>query len=303
MTQTLTRIIEGRTRDLGGFEVKRVLPAPGHRMVGPFIFFDQMGPARFAPGTGIDVRPHPHIGLATVTYLFDGALGHRDSLGVEQVIRPGDVNWMTAGRGVVHSERTPPEEREAGHDMFGIQTWVALPEEKQDMEPAFFHHPADSLPRFTRDGIDYVLILGTAWDQTAPVEVFSPIVYLHGEVPSGAVGRIDLEHEEVSVYLVTGEIALDGQALKPGEMAVLEPGGAAELTASADSRIMISGGAPLGPRLIDWNLVATDQTHIDQARQEWAEAAKSGFPQNGRFTLPPHEQEHIPLPPKPGQRA
>uniref|UniRef100_UPI0030D94B94 pirin family protein n=1 Tax=uncultured Maricaulis sp. TaxID=174710 RepID=UPI0030D94B94 len=168
----------GKARDLGGFEVRRVLPYAKRRMVGPFIFFDQMGPAEFAPGDGIDVRPHPHIGLATVTYLFDGALGHRDSLGEDLVIRPGDVNWMTAGSGVVHSERTLDAERRTGHRMFGTQTWVALQETLQDMPPAFYHHKAPSLPAFERGGGRFNLILGTAWGHEAPVEVFSPIFYL-----------------------------------------------------------------------------------------------------------------------------
>lgn len=296
MSNKIKAVISGRARDLGGFEVRRVLPSAKHRMVGPFIFFDQMGPATFPAGEGIDVRPHPHIGLATVTYLFDGVMRHKDSLGVEQDIRPGDVNWMTAGRGVVHSERTPDAERASGQKMFGIQTWVALPEDKEDMAPAFFHHPAAELPRFSRDGIDYTLILGTAWDQEAPVKVFSPILYLHGEVPAGTSSRIDLDHDEVAVYLVTGSLSLDGQALEPGEMAILDSGAAVELVAETDSRIMIAGGTSLGPRQIDWNFVASSRARIEQASADWTAAAEAGFPDGGRFILPPGETEHIPLP-------
>ncbi|RKQ95678.1 pirin family protein [Maricaulis maris] len=286
----------GRTRDLGGFEVRRVLPFAKRRMVGPFIFFDQMGPAQFAPGQGIDVRPHPHIGLATVTYLFEGAMEHRDSLGEDLVIRPGDVNWMTAGHGVVHSERTPDTERAAGHHMYGIQTWVALPEDKQDMAPAFFHHPGASLPEFERGGARFRLILGNAWGIEAPVEVFSPIFYLHGEMPAGSAVDLDIEHTEKAVYLVEGDVTLDGEAIAPGEMAVLADDTTGRLEAQADSRVMLCGGATLGPRHINWNFVAASQDGIDQARRDWTRAAEAGFPADGRFTLPPGESEHIPLP-------
>lgn len=296
MSDKTEQVFSGRTRDLGGFEVRRVLPYAKRRMVGPFIFFDQMGPADFPAGQGIDVRPHPHIGLATVTYLFDGAMEHRDSLGIDLTIRPGDVNWMTAGRGVVHSERTPAAEREAGHKLYGIQTWVALPAESEDMAPAFFHHKADTLPRFERDGGEFRLILGTAWGHVSPVEVFSPIVYLHGELRAGASVALNLEHEEVAVYLVEGGIALDGRALEPGEMAVIAPGSAPVLTAPVPSRVMICGGAPLGPRHIYWNFVASDRGAIERAKTDWTGAAGAGFPDGGRFTLPPGENEHIPLP-------
>jgi len=296
MSAMIARRIEGRSRDLGGFEVRRVLPAPRQRMVGPFIFFDQMGPAQFAPGSGIDVRPHPHIGLATVTYLFEGALRHQDSLGVDAVIRPGDVNWMTAGNGVVHSERTPDPERGDGHALYGIQTWVALPEGQEDMAPAFHHHPAAELPDFEHDGARFRLILGTAWGHEAPVEVFSPAFYLHGSLPAGFATRLDIEHEERAVYLVSGEATLDGEALQPGEMAVLAPGGTPVLAAAADSVVMLCGGAPLGERQIFWNFVASDADRLTQARADWSKAAAAGFPADGRFTLPAGETGHIPLP-------
>jgi hypothetical protein len=296
MDSKIETVFSGRTRDLGGFEVRRVLPYAKRRMVGPFIFFDQMGPAEFAPGKGIDVRPHPHIGLATVTYLFDGALHHKDSLGVDQTIRPGDVNWMTAGHGVVHSERTPDPERAAGHRIYGIQTWVALPAEREDMAPAFYHHPADTLPRFERGGGDFRVILGDAWGHTSPVEVFSPIVYLHGELRAGASVTLNLDHEEVAVYLVEGGITVDGQALEPGDMAVVKEDTVPELAAQLPSRVMIAGGAPLGEREIEWNFVASDKALIDTAKRDWTGAADSGFPAAGRFILPPGESEHIPLP-------
>ncbi|WP_417496609.1 pirin family protein [Maricaulis sp.] len=296
MSAMIARRIEGRSRDLGGFEVRRVLPAPRQRMVGPFIFFDQMGPASFAPGHGIDVRPHPHIGLATVTYLFEGALRHQDSLGVDAVIRPGDVNWMTAGRGVVHSERTPDPERADGHALYGIQTWVALPEGSEDIAPAFHHHPAASLPDFERDGARFRLILGTAWGQEAPVEVFSPIFYLHGALPAGSRVELDIEHEERAVYLVSGEATLDGEALQAGEMAVLTPGTTPTLAASVDSIVMLCGGAGLGERQIFWNFVASDADRLTQAKADWSDAGAAGFPADGRFTLPAGETEHIPLP-------
>ena len=296
MSAVIERRIAGRSRDLGGFEVRRVLPAPRQRMVGPFIFFDQVGPAVFAPGTGIDVRPHPHIGLATVTYLFEGALRHQDNLRVDTVIRPGDVNWMTAGRGVVHSERTPEPERSAGHRIHGIQTWVALPAGQEDIAEAFHHHAAASLPEFERGGCRFRLILGTAWGHEAPVEVFSPIFYLHGTLPAGAAIMLDIEHDERALYLVSGQAALDGEALQAGEMAVLVAGSTPQLTAGEDSIVMLCGGTALGERQIFWNFVASDAALLNQAKRDWTEAAAAGFPADGRFTLPAGETEHIPLP-------
>jgi len=288
--------ISGKVRDLGGFEVRRVLPAAKQRMVGPFIFFDQMGPAEFAPGEGIDVRPHPHIGLATVTYLFDGAMQHRDSLGEDLVIRPGDVNWMTAGRGVVHSERTPDTERAAGHKLYGIQTWVALPEDRQDMAPAFYHHPGSSLPEFDRDGGRFRLILGRAWGHEAPVAVFSPIFYLHGELPAGSTIKLDIDHAERAIYVVEGDITLDGESVLPGEMMILADKTAPRLEARTASRIMLCGGTSLGPRHISWNFVAADPDTIETARADWTRAVEQDFPANGRFMLPPGESDYIPLP-------
>lgn len=297
MNASIEQIIPGRGRDLGdGFQVKRVLPHAKRRLVGPFIFFDQMGPVTFKPGAGMDVRPHPHIGLATVTYLFSGAIRHQDTVGVDAVIRPGDVNWMTAGHGVVHSERTPPEERAAGQHLCGIQTWVALPERSEDAEAAFQHAPADTLPDFDRDGARYRLILGDAWGHEAPVDSFSPIFYLHGELPTGTQTRLDIDHEERAVYLVEGEVEIDGSPLEPGSMAVLATGSTPKLTASADSKIMLCGGAPLGSRQIYWNFVASTKERLEIAKADWRQAGATGFPAGGRFTLPAGENEFIPLP-------
>ncbi len=296
MTAIIERKIAARPRDLGGFEVLRVLPAPRQRMVGPFIFFDLIGPAAFKPGTGIDVRPHPHIGLATVTYLFEGALRHQDTLGIDAVIRPGDVNWMTAGRGVVHSERTPVPERGRGHRIHGVQTWIALPDGQEDIAPAFHHHGAASLPEFVRGGIRFRLILGDVWGYQAPVEVFSPTFYLHADMPTGTEVKLDIEHDERAVYLVSGEVELDGEVLQAGEMAVIAAGSTPQLAANEHSIVMLCGGGALGERQIFWNFVASDSGRLDQAKRDWADAAAAGFPADGRFTLPAGETEHTPLP-------
>lgn len=288
--------IAGRERDLGGFSVRRVLPYAKKRMVGPFIFFDQMGPAEFAPGQGIDVRPHPHIGLATVTYLFEGALQHRDSLGEDLVIRPGAVNWMTAGHGVVHSERTPSPEREDGHRMYGIQTWVALPEADEDVAPAFHHHPAETIPVIERENIRFDLILGTAWGAKAPVTVFSPIFYLHSEMAAGSAFTMDVDHEERAIYLVEGDLSVDDQMLEPGSMFVLPENLQPRVSTSSGARIMMCGGAPMGERKIYWNFVASSAERLEQAKSDWTEAGETGFPSDGRFRLPRGESEHIPLP-------
>ena len=288
--------IAGRERDLGGFSVRRVLPYAKKRMVGPFIFFDQMGPAEFAPGQGIDVRPHPHIGLATVTYLFEGALQHRDSLGEDLVIRPGAVNWMTAGHGVVHSERTPSPEREDGHRMYGIQTWVALPEADEDVAPAFHHHPSETIPVIERENVRFDLILGTAWGAKAPVTVFSPIFYLHCEMAAGSAFTMDVDHEERAIYLVEGDLNVDDQMLEPGSMFVLPENLQPRVSTSSGARIMMCGGAPMGDRKIYWNFVASSAERLEQAKSDWTKAGETGFPSDGRFRLPPGESEHIPLP-------
>jgi len=292
---TISIIIEPRTRDLGGFTVGRVLPYAKRRTVGPFIFFDEMGPADFKPGTGIDVRPHPHIGLATVTYLFDGELRHRDNLGCDQVIRPGDVNWMIAGRGIVHSERTDAGPRETGQRMHGIQSWFALPEADEETAPEFHHHPKESLPVIERSGLTMRLIAGSAFGETSPAKTFSPMFYLGAEAEAQAVIAIPEEHEERAIYILSGAVSIDGIRHESGRMIVFKPGAAPDIKALEPSRLMLLGGAPMSKRHIWWNLVSSRPERIEQAKADWTSSAAQNF--NGTvFTLPPDETEHIPLP-------
>ena len=279
--------IAGRTRDLGGFSVARVLPAPQRRSLGPFVFFDEMGPADFAPDQGIDVRPHPHIGLSTVTYLFAGGLGHRDSLGTVIDIAPGAVNWMTTGRGIVHSERTPPALRAAGHHMHGIQSWVALPVEHAEAAPAFVHHPADSLPKVVLSGGRAVVIAGTMFGVTSPVQFPHPIIYAEVHLEAGARLELPSSWGERGVYPVSGSGAIDGTPLTPGALAVVEDGDAL-LIAETPLHAMILGGAPFPePRHIEWNFVSHSLDRIEQAKADW---------RAGRFPPVPGETEFIPLP-------
>lgn len=292
---TVTHVIAGRARDLGGFSVSRVLPSPELRLVGPFIFFDHLGPADFAPGAGIDVRPHPHIGLATVTYLFEGALGHRDSLGTVVDIAPGAVNWMTAGRGIVHSERTPPAQRAAGQRMHGIQSWVALPQNHAEDAPAFAHHPAATLPSIAFDGARRTLIAGTAFNATSPVNALSPMFYIDVDAEVGASVALPGDHEERAVYIVGGAIELDGVRYEAGRMIVLAPGGETAWRALEPVRAMLLGGAPMdGPRHIDWNFVGISPERIETAKADW---------RAGRFPRVPGETEFIPLPGDPAPVA
>ncbi|PQA87528.1 pirin family protein [Hyphococcus luteus] len=288
-------VIEPRTRDLGGFTVGRVLPYAKRRTVGPFIFFDEMGPADFAPGTGIDVRPHPHIGLATVTYLFDGELRHRDSLGFDQVIRPGDVNWMIAGRGIVHSERTDDEPREKGQTMHGIQSWFALPEAHEETAPEFHHHPKETLPVIEREGLSMRLIAGSAFGETSPAKTFSPMFYLGVEAEKDAAIPLPDDYEERALYILAGAVEIDGETYERGRLIVFEPGAAPEITANEASKLMLLGGAYLGERHIWWNLVSSSETRIQKAKADWTASAAGGF-KGTVFTLPPDETEHIPLP-------
>ncbi len=282
-------ILDGRRRDLGGFSVRRVLPAMERRLVGPFIFFDHMGPAEFPPGEGIDVRPHPHIALATVTYLFDGEIMHRDSLGSAQPIHPGAVNWMIAGRGIVHSERTPPEVRARGGRLDGIQSWVALPKAREDDAPRFTHHPADTIPRIERDGAVLRVLAGSAFGATSPVGVASPTLYVDAVMAAGATLAVPDEHEERAVYVAHGSVHVGALALGEAQMLVLDPGARATVRADEDARVMLLGGAPLdGERHIYWNFVASDKERIEAAKRDWKE---------GRFPkVPGDEREFIPLP-------
>lgn len=288
-------IIVPRARDLGGFEVRRALPAPKRQMVGPFIFFDQMGPAEFVTGKGIDVRPHPHIGLATVTYLYKGKIHHRDSLGTDSWIEPGAVNWMVAGHGITHSERADGDLLKRPHDLFGIQTWVALPKDAED-DPADFQHAAkDDLPFLQGEGKEVRLILGDAWGERAPVQTFSEMFYADAVLEAGASIPLPDNHEDRGVYVVEGSIVVAGETYAAGQMMVFRPGDSMSLRAGeAGARLMMLGGATLeGSRHIWWNFVASSKERIDAAKEAW----RAGDWAHGRFKLPPgDEDEFIPLP-------
>jgi len=281
-------VILGRARDLGGFEVRRVLPFAQRRMVGPFIFLDQMGPVSFDPPAGLDVRAHPHIGLATVTYLFEGALMHRDSLGTEQVIRPGDVNWMTAGSGIAHSERTPGDLRPAGARLYGIQSWVALPSAVEERAPRFAHHGKLDLPLVEGEGLRVRLIAGTLYGARAPVETASDLFHADAMLEPGARLEIPADWIERAAYLVSGAVTLGDQTFAAGEMLVLKPGAEIVLTATAPSRLMLLGGEPLdGPRYIWWNFVSSSKERLEVAKADWS---------GGRFGAVPGETDPLPLP-------
>jgi len=290
MSASAFTLLKPHTRDIGGLEVRRVLPGFPHRTVGPFIFLDHMGPVTFAAGNGIDVRPHPHIGLATVTYLFEGEILHRDSLGSVQAIAPGDVNWMTAGRGIVHSERTAPEVRRAGPRMHGIQTWVALPRASELAEPAFHHHPRAALPRVSVPGVELRVIAGTAFGERSPVRVFSPTLYVAAEMEAGSAFELPPEHEQRGVYVVDGEISVAGSGVPPQHLAVIEHGESVEVRAATRARAMLLGGAKTdGERFIWWNFVASSRERIEEAKRLWREE---------RFPRIPGETEFVPLPDK-----
>lgn len=288
-------LIIPRARDIGGFEVRRALPAPDRQMVGPFIFFDQMGPAEFLTGQGIDVRPHPHIGLGTVTYLYQGEFEHRDSLGTHQMIHPGAVNWMVAGDGVTHSERTSAATRSGESRLFGIQTWVALPERQEERPASFEHHGADSLPLLRGEGKELRLIMGHGWGERAPVSTFTDMFYADAILDPGASLPLPDDHEDRGVYVTEGSVVIAGQQFDAGRMMVFRPGDAITLKAGdGGARIMALGGETLnGPRYIWWNFVASNQERIEAAKAAWAE----GDWAHGRFRLPPgDEEEFIPLP-------
>ena len=279
-------VITPRPRDLGGFCVRRVLPSAERRMIGPFIFFDEMGPAVFPPGEGIDVRPHPHIGIATITYLFDGEIMHRDSLGYALPIRPGAVNLMTAGRGIVHSERAGSDrDREAS--MHGIQSWIALPEGMEEIDPAFVHTPADELPELKVGEAIIRLILGKAFGAVSPVQTYSKTLYAEVRLPANSRLELPLDVTERAFYVVTGNVALDGEEYGTGTMAVLRTGAPVELAAAADTRLMLIGGEPVGARTIWWNFVSSSKERIEQAKADWRE---------GRFDGVEGDDEFIPLP-------
>lgn len=283
-------VIDQRRRDLGGFEVGRVLPFAQRRMVGPFIFFDHIGPVTFPVGIpkSVDVRPHPHIGLSTVTYLYAGEMMHRDSLGVVQAIRPGAVNWMTAGRGVTHSERFEKARAEGG-PMHAIQSWVALPDGAEEIDPDFAHHGAGDLPIFQEQGAWARVLAGSAFGLTSPAKTHSPMTYVHWDLQTGGTARMDASFAERAAYVTSGAVEIDGRRVEAGSMAVFARGGDVTILALEPATVMTLGGETIGPRYIDWNFVSSSRERIEQAKADW---------RAGRMKLPDHDHdEFIPLPP------
>ncbi|WP_426959333.1 pirin family protein [Muricoccus radiodurans] len=282
-------VIVPRARDIGGFEVRRALPSAKRQMVGPFIFFDQMGPAMLMPGKGIDVRPHPHIGLSTVTYLFEGEINHKDSLGSDLPIRPGALNWMTAGRGIAHSERSGEAVRATGGTVSGIQSWVALPAAEEERDPGFVHFSAESLPVLDGEGKRVRVIAGSFLGAASPVSALSPIFYADAQLEAGAALPLDAEHEERAVYTVQGAVEIAGQRFEAGQLLVFRPGDRITIRAAdGPARFMVLGGAPMeGPRHIWWNFVSSRADRIEQAKADW---------RAGRFDRVPNDDEFIPLP-------
>jgi redox-sensitive bicupin YhaK (pirin superfamily) len=280
-------ILEAKPRLIDGFTVGRALPSSAKRSVGPFVFVDHMGPAQLDPGRGMDVRPHPHINLATVTYLFDGEILHRDSLGNTQLISPGAINWMTAGRGIVHSERSPSEARVAGAHLHGLQLWVALPEREEESDPRFSHHPQATLPELNDGATRMRVLAGSAYGASSPVPVSSALFYVEVELPAGARLPLPNEHEERAAYVISGKLLHGSTELPPRTLVVWKPKQAVELRAEAATRLMLLGGAPLGPRYMFWNFVSSRKERIEEAAREW---------KAGKFPLVPgDENEHIPL--------
>ncbi|WP_186395069.1 pirin family protein [Stappia sp. TSB10GB4] len=284
-------VIVPRARDIGGFEVRRALPSPKRQMVGPFIFFDQMGPAEFLETGGIDVRPHPHIGLATVTYLFEGEIHHRDSLGSDLAIRPGELNWMTAGRGIVHSEREDPQMKGHKRTLFGIQSWVALPKHAEEADPAFEHVGREALPFLEDHGINVRVIAGEMFGARSPVKTASETIYADVTLEPGRSMPIDAGHEERALYTVGGTVEIAGESFEDGQLLVFRPGDAITVraTGSVPARFLVLGGEPMdGPRHIWWNFVSSSKERIDQAKEDWRQM---------RFdTVPGDADEFIPLP-------
>ena len=286
MPGTIELAIEPKLKDLGEFSVRRVLPAAERRMVGPFIFFDHMGPAEFPPGEGISVRPHPHIGLATITYLFEGQIMHRDSLGYVQPIECGAVNLMTAGQGIVHSERAGDDLAEVSR-LHGIQSWMALPSELEESPAAFVHYSADSLPELRLDGVIVRVIMGEAYGLESPVQQYSPTLYLECRLDARSSLTLPDAYDECAIYVVTGEVSVDGKSYTEGVMAIAAAQRQVMLTAECESRVMVIGGAALGKRHIWWNFVSSSKERIEQAKTDWQEE---------RFGAVPGETEFIPLP-------
>ena len=284
----LDLVIVPRARDIGSFEVRRALPHVKRRMVGPFVFFDQMGPVRLSPGQGMDVRPHPHIGLATVTYLFEGRITHRDSEGNVVEIRPGAMNLMTAGRGIAHSERTPADARAEGIAMSGIQSWIALPEAHEETDPTFQHFPAQDLPTIADAGVSGRVIVGSAFGATSPVGQLSDWFYVELQLAAGASAPLDPDYEERAIYVVDGDVEIAGETFGPAQLLIFRSGDRITIRAQSPARLMLLGGAPMdGPRHIWWNFVSSRKERIEQAKEDW---------KSGRFKPVPDESEFIPLP-------
>jgi redox-sensitive bicupin YhaK (pirin superfamily) len=282
-------VVVPRSVDLGHFEVRRALPHARRRMVGPFIFFDHFGPAEFRSGQGVDVRPHPHIGLATVTFLYEGEIMHRDSLGTAVPIRPGEVNWMTAGRGIVHSERTAPDHRVDGEPLHGLQLWVALPSHLEEIDAAFAHHDAAELPVVSAEDKTIRVVAGSAYGVRSPVPALSDTIFADAALAAGATLPVDADMEERAIYIVAGEIEIAGDRFGPGRLLILRPGDAIAVSALTDARLVLVGGAAMdGPRHIWWNFVSSRKERIEQAKADW---------RLGRFNIVPgDENEFIPLP-------
>lgn len=289
MTRAIELVLAPQEKDLGEeLRVQRLLPQVARRAIGPFVFFDHLGPVTFGEGRGLDVGPHPHIGLATVTYLFEGQIIHRDSLGTTQAIDAGAVNWMTAGRGIVHAERTDPARRRAGERLHGIQVWIALPQSMAECEPSFHHHPADTLPSFAIGDARLTVIAGDAFGRVSPVAVASPMFYIDARFGAAAELSVPAEHAERGVYVVEGDVTVDGTRVAPHHVAVLAPGGAVRLRSADAARVMLFGGAPLdGRRTIWWNFVAASRERIEQAKADWRAQ---------RMGKVPDEVGYIPLP-------
>ncbi len=288
LTEAIRLIIPAREKDLGGFYVRRVLPFAKHRMVGPWIFFDHMGPADFAPGQGINVRPHPHINLATVTYLFSGNILHRDSLGTRSVIVPGDINLMVAGKGITHSEREEDEALKSPRHLDGLQLWLALPERDEEMDPAFFHYDAGEIPAFNEGGVAIRVMMGQAYGLKSPVKTYADTLYVEGKLKSGQTVQAPMSVDERAVYVCSGALDVDGERLEQYQMAVLNPKAHVQLRALSDAHFVIIGGESLTERHIYWNFVSSDPARIEKAKADWKAQT---FPK-----VPGDDVEYIPLP-------
>ena len=284
---TIKHLIQSHEKDLGGFTVRRLLPYAKQRMVGPWIFFDHMGPAEFPAGNGVNVRPHPHINLATVTYLFEGEILHRDSLGSVQAILPGDINLMVAGKGITHSERERDEVNSVPHKLHGLQLWHALPEADEEIDPAFYHYPSDEIPKADVNGVTTRVMMGSAWGMTSPVKTFAPTVYAEAALKAGQ-SIVTPKAEQMAIYVASGQLLIDTQKVEPYTLVVLQDNTPATIEAASDAQVAFIGGENLGERHIEWNFVSSRKHRIEQAKNDWRE---------GRFPLVPgDEEEFIPLP-------